>query len=253
MQVVTGEAGVGPARADAGYVDHIRRDGFAVVPGVVGADVVAGLIAAVGRAETDGEAGRKRGGKVYAVRDLLAQVPAVAALSRSAEVRRLVEPVLGPGAVAVRGILFDKTGGANWKVAWHQDLSIAVKDKREAEGYGPWSVKAGIPHVQPPRRVLEGMLTVRLHLDDCDADNGPLKVIPGSHAAGVMTADQVDRWRERGPVAECHVPAGGAVVMRPLILHASSPAREPRHRRVVHIEYAGVALDGGLEWYEALH
>lgn len=39
--------------------------------------------------------------------------------------------------------------------------------------------------------------------------------------------------------------------MRPLLLHASSPAASPGHRRVLHVEYAAAGLPGGLQWYEA--
>ena len=37
---------------------------------------------------------------------------------------------------------------------------------------------------------------------------------------------------------DCTVPAGGVVVMRPLIVHASSKAESDLPRRVLHIEYA---------------
>jgi ectoine hydroxylase-related dioxygenase (phytanoyl-CoA dioxygenase family) len=62
-------------------------------------------------------------------------------------------------------------------------VTIAVQDKVEAEGFGPWSVKADVIHVQPPASILECMLSVRLHLDDCGEENGALRVIPGSHKA----------------------------------------------------------------------
>jgi ectoine hydroxylase-related dioxygenase (phytanoyl-CoA dioxygenase family) len=81
----------------------------------------------------------------------------------------------------VRAIFFDKSSGSNWLVPWHQDLTIAVASKCEAPGFGPWSVKDGIPHVQPPDELLKQMIALRLHLDDCDASNGALRVIPGSH------------------------------------------------------------------------
>src|SRR5262245_7189469 len=86
-----------------------------------------------------------------------------------------VEPILGPGAFVVRGLFFDKTPRANWKVSWHQDLTIAVRVRIEAPGFGPWSLKAGVVHVQPPAEILERMATVRLHLDDCSESNGPLR------------------------------------------------------------------------------
>jgi hypothetical protein len=46
------------------------------------------------------------------------------------------------------------------------------------------------------------------------------------------------------------VKSGGAVVMRPLLLHSSTTAATPRHRRVLHFEYAAVDLPRGLKWFE---
>ena len=160
----------------------------------------------------------------------------------------LARPILGDAAHPVRGILFDKTPGANWVVPWHQDLSIAVKKRFDVPGFGPWSQKAGVVHVQPPAEVLRGMLTVRLHLDDCGVDNGPLRVIPGSHREA-MTPEQIEIAVNGRAQVTCECLAGGAVVMRPMILHASSPARSPAHRRVVHIEYAAGDLPSGLQWH----
>ena len=239
--------------------EQLGVDGFAVVDRAVPLGLIAQLVATTAAPEpTPGGGGvagthavRAKAGGLYAVRNLMSVVPAVGELARSREMRRLVEPALGAGAVPVRAILFDKTPGANWKVAWHQDLSIAVRERLDVPGFGPWSVKAGVPHVQPPVGVLERMLTVRLHLDDCGPGNGPLLVLPNSHAAGVLSPDAVRGWRARVPAVACHVPAGGALLMRPLLLHASSAATAPRHRRVVHVEYASGDLPGGLAWAES--
>ena len=62
----------------------------------------------------------------------------------------LVRPYLPGEPVPVRGIYFDKRPGTNWLVAWHQDLTLALKERSEVPGWGPWSVKDGVPHVQPP-------------------------------------------------------------------------------------------------------
>lgn len=226
---------------------RLDADGYTIVSDVVPPAQVTRLIEAVARGVAGGPAVRRTGDRVYARRNLLA-VPAVRELADSAAVRRLVEPFLGPSARAVRGLLFDKTPGANWKVAWHQDLSIAVRRRVDVAGFGPWSAKAGVPHVQPPVGVLRAMLTVRLHLDDCGPDNGPLRVMPGSHADGILSPAQVEAWRRRAAPVACCAPVGGAVLMRPLLLHASSPAVVPNHRRVVHLEYAAGLLPGGLEW-----
>jgi len=164
---------------------------------------------------------------------------------------QLAEMVLGPNPVAVRALVFDKRPGANWKVSWHQDLTIAVKERRELAGFGSWTTKAGIPHVQPPSTVLDRMLTLRLHLDPCGPDNGPVRVMPGSHRHGRVSAGQIDEYRAGQGFFECVAQRGDVLAMRPLLLHASSAATSPAHRRVIHIEYAAFdALPTELEWHE---
>lgn len=230
----------------------IERDGFAIVPQVLSGNTVNSLIAAI-EAVRDGQGVQQRGSAtkahVYAIRNLLEVVPAVRELAQSAAVRALLEPILGPYYFAVRGILFDKIPQANWKVTWHQDLSIAVRERKAMEGFGPWSQKAGVPHVQPPISILGSMMTLRLHLDDCNTENGPLQVISGSHRVGRLNAAAIQHWRERHPAIICPVPRGGALLMKPLLLHASSASQTPRHRRVIHLEFAAGPLPGGLEWY----
>ena len=136
------------------WAQAIDRDGFAVVPDVVAPDVVAGLIAALD-AKGPSPATLEREGRTYAMRDLLRVVPETRRLAGSAPLRTLVQEVLGPGSFVVRGLLFDKTPEANWPVPWHQDLTIAVKARTDAPGYGPWTVKGGVPHVRPPIAVLK--------------------------------------------------------------------------------------------------
>src|SRR4051812_47966947 len=70
--------------------------------------------------------------------------------------------LVGPSAFAVRGILFDKTAASNWKVPWHQDLTITVRSRIEVPGFSNWSMKAGVCHVQAPVCVLERMVAVRV-------------------------------------------------------------------------------------------
>ena len=133
-------------------------------------------------------------------------------------------------------------------MTWHQDLTIAVRERHEVPGFAFWSEKAGVMHVQPPVSILENMLAVRLHLDDCGPDNGPVRVLPGSHRHGRIAESEIPAWRQRVAEVVCTVPRGGVLLMRPLLLHASSPAVSPSRRRVVHIEYAADGLPGGLEW-----
>jgi ectoine hydroxylase-related dioxygenase (phytanoyl-CoA dioxygenase family) len=228
----------------------IERDGFHVVRGLVPGDRVEALIRAVGRAELAGNA-RTRGASMYGVRNLLTAIPEVVALCRSPEMRAVVEPVLGSGALAVRGIFFDKTAEANWHLGWHQDRAIAVRARHEVAGFGPWSVKAGVPHVYPPLAVLQDMLTVRVHLDAADALHGALRVLPGTHTKLLESRELLEAAAGARSVT-CEVRPRDAVVMRPLLAHASGRCERPGHRRVVHIEFSGSALPGPLEWNEAI-
>ncbi len=130
-------------------------------------------------------------------------------------------------------------------------MTIAVNQKVEAAGYGPWSVKAGILHVQPPASVLERMVSVRLHLDDCPEENGALRVIAGSHTSGKLDERLIHDIAKRSVAVTCAMQRGGVLIMRPLLLHASSTSSFPGHRRVVHFDYAASELPAGMGWAEA--
>ena len=230
------------------YVDDIASHGFAVLENVVNPETISALLREVANARIDLES--QRAGKAFGIRNLLNVVPFTRELANNAICRSLIEPILGSTARVVRGIYFDKHKDANWKVAWHQDLTIAVKDRIEADGYGPWSIKAGIHHVQPPDSVLQNMLTLRLHLDHADETNGALRVLPGTHQYGRLDTHQIEYRKQHRRPATCTVNSGGAVMMKPLLLHSSTTAIRPRHRRVLHFEYSSIALPNGLRWFE---
>jgi ectoine hydroxylase-related dioxygenase (phytanoyl-CoA dioxygenase family) len=175
--------------------------------------------------------------------------PDLAALAAAPTLRRFACAVLGERCFAVRALFFDKTPDVNWRVTWHQDLTVAAQQRVEVPGYGPWTDKAGVPHVQPPVDVLEQMLAIRLHLDPCGADNGPVRVINGTHRLGRLAPDAIDRLRAEQPESECLAAEGALLAFRPLLLHASSPAVRAGHRRVIHIEYAARPLAHPLVWH----
>ncbi len=144
--------------------------------------------------------------------------------------------------------MFDKTPATNWAVAWHQDRTIAVKDRREVDGYGPWSRKAGAAHVAPPVSVLEGMVTLRAHLDDCGEDNAPLHVALGSHRLGLVPADQAGQQARARETMTCLASVGDVWTYRTLFLHASDKAARPVRRRVLQVDFAAFDLPSGLLW-----
>ena len=227
------------------YADDVLRDGYSVINGVLSDADVRHLHAAVSSIPSGEEIRRKR--SVYGIRNLLEICPAVQRLAAQPHIRQFVTPVLGDNAFAVRVIFFDKVAGANWALGWHQDSVISVSARHDVSGFVAWSCKAGVWQVQPPVEVLARMFAVRVHLDDCDVNNGPLRVIPGSHCHGWLD-EEIDDWKRRGPTQICTVDRGGVVSMCPLTLHASSASESVGHRRVIHIEYACDDLPGVLDW-----
>lgn len=144
---------------------------------------------------------------------------------------------LPTSAVAVQAIAFDKTPAANWKVTWHQDVMFPFARPVSAAGFALSSAKDGVDYARPPQPVLEALLAVRIHFDDCDATNGPLRVSPGTHLHGILRSTEISGLVSRHGETVCLARAGEALLMKPLLLHASSPALEPKHRRVLHLVY----------------
>lgn len=216
----------------------VDTDGFAIVRDAVDQAILDQLSAEIG--DADG-AGRRR----------MLAVPGVAAFARSDALQRLLRPYFANEPVAVRGLFFNKSAEANWFVAWHQDVTIAVRERREVPGFGPWTVKDGVVHVQPLAELLARMLALRIHFDDADESNGALRIVSGSHRFGRLSAERVEELRSERPEVLCCVRTGDAVLMRPLALHASHRSTNPRPRRVLHLEFADFVLPGGLQWHDA--
>lgn len=169
-------------------------------------------------------------------------------LSPAGAVGRIPASTLGPACRPVRAILFDKSAGQNWSLGWHQDRTIAVRERIDVEGFGPWSNKRGMVHVEPPFDLLAGMVTVRVHLDAVPATNAPLLVAPGSHKRGRIPTAEIPAVVQECGVIPCLAEAGDIWSYATPILHASDAAVEPRHRRVLQVDYAAGPLPGGLLW-----
>jgi hypothetical protein len=217
---------------------EFEQHGFEIVPLVIEADEQRELRSCLGVLRGAGRRG-------------VLALPVVGKFARSPKLLNIIRRHLPSEPFPVRGIYFDKSSDTNWFVPWHQDLTLAVRAHADVPGYGPWSTKDGIPHVQPPAELLQQMLTVRLHLDDADDSNGALRVLPGSHRLGRLFPERIQELRGEQSDFVCALSAGDALLMRPLLLHASGRSRITRHRRVLHIEYAAFTLPEGLNWHEA--
>lgn len=229
------------------FHNDIETQGFTTISGVYTSEEVDAMAGLINRADTAKETFR-RSADLFAIRQFLKELPKVMDLVFNTGMREIISTMFGPDYFVVKSIYFDKPEESNWYVAYHQDLTISVDRRLDIPGFGPWTVKQNQFAVQPPLDMLENNFTIRIHLDDTDADNGALKVVAGSHLKGIYRPENIDWSNERESV--CDVPKGGVMIMKPLLLHSSSRTTNGKKRRVIHIEFSNGELPAGLKWSE---
>lgn len=233
------------------WLEQIQVQGFALIPRAIEPDIAAELAQRLSQSlQTDQQQGSPLAsrGTVYAARNPLQMIPHFEHIWQQSILGELLNKVLGADFGLVRGLFFDKPPGRSWWLPWHKDLTIAVKNNQlPSEHFTRPTHKAGVPHVIAPVELLEQMLTIRLHLDEVTEENGPLRVIPGSHLTGKeIVANDVEP-------ATIFARAGDALAMRPLLSHASGDSLPDtqRHRRILHLEFAASEqLPAGFEWQQ---
>jgi ectoine hydroxylase-related dioxygenase (phytanoyl-CoA dioxygenase family) len=214
-----------------------ERDGFSYFPRALDDDDLARVEAAV---SLEGPGVRLTSDGLQPISDLL---------GTSGRVGSIVAELVGQPGFPVRAIMFDKNPATNWSLGWHQDRTICVAERIEVEGFGPWTVKQGQLHVQPPQDLLDRMMTLRIHLDDVPADNGPLLVIRGSHRLGRLTEGRIAELAARSEIAAHLAQRGDIWAYRTPIIHASAAAADQHGaRRVLQVDYSSETLPGGLRW-----
>jgi len=226
---------------------HIAHNGFTVIEDIYTGAEVNAIIDVIESVDRSGPLFRQTD-DVFAIRQFLKAVPDAFPLIFNDRLRNVISNIFGDDYFAVKSIYFDKPGSSNWFVAWHQDLTISVDNKVDIAGYGPWTVKHNQFGVQPPIDILQDNFTIRIHLDDTDEGNGALKMLPGSHLKEIYRPENID-WQQETEVS-CNVPAGGIMIMRPLLMHASNRTTNNKKWRVVHIEFSRAKLAEGIDWAE---
>ena len=218
---------------DTNALAALKAQGFVVLPDIFPAEFIDRTMGEISRcAPRPSRAG---------VRHALGVQPVIE-MARCPQLLALVCRALGPASFPFRATLFEKTPASNWLVVWHQDTALPLVERREISGWGPWSVKQGIPYAHAPASVLEQVLALRIHFDGSTPDNGPLRVLPGTHDRGILSDDAIHELSATVSAVECAVRKGGVVAMHPLVVHSSSKSRNGVPRRVLHIEYAASEL-----------
>ena len=228
---------------------NLQETGFTIIEKVYTAEEVTAIIETINSIDTSGPAFRKTS-DLFAIRRFIKEVPAISPLVFNSRLRSIIDELFGPDYFLVKSIYFDKPEQSNWFVAYHQDLTISVEEKKQVAGFDQWTVKNNQFAVQPPVALLENIYTIRIHLDDTDENNGALKIVPGSHRKGIYRPETIN-WNTEQEVV-CKVQSGGIMIMQPLLLHASNRTTNNNKRRVIHLEFSNQLLPGELQWAEYL-
>lgn len=228
---------------------NISRNGFEIIEDIYSSEEIQQILEMINQADSDKETFRKSAG-IFAIRQFLKEIPETVPFIFNENLKRIIHQLFGPDYFVVKSIYFDKPEGSNWYVSYHQDLTISVNKKTELPGFGPWTKKHNQFAVQPPLEILENMFTIRIHLDDTDANNGALKIISGSHQKQIYRPETID-WAMEEEVV-CPVTKGGIMIMKPLLLHSSSRTTDNRKRRVIHLEFSNNQLPDELLWAERM-
>lgn len=159
------------------------------------------------------------GGAVRRLYEPCTYYPVSRALSEIDKLLDSVQQLFGPNLLFHYSKLNMKPAKVGSVVEWHQDLSYYPMTNRDS-------------------------LAVLFYLDDTDATNGPLKLIPKRHEAPLMqhTREGFFQGRVTEPVDESDVvmaegQAGTAIFMHGLTPHASAPNTSGKPRRTLILAY----------------
>jgi ectoine hydroxylase-related dioxygenase (phytanoyl-CoA dioxygenase family) len=230
-------------------MESLRSAGYSIINDVFTEEEVTDILDTINKIDTSGPAFRKTT-DLFAIRRFVKEVPAISPTIFTRRLCGIISQLFGKDYFLVKSIYFDKPEQSNWFVAYHQDLTISVDQKKTVEGFDQWTIKQDQFAVQPPVALLENIFTIRIHLDDTDENNGALKIVPGSHRKGIYRPETID-WEKEQEII-CKVPRGGIMIMQPLLLHASNRTTNNNKRRVIHLEFSDRQLPGGLQWAEQL-
>ncbi len=146
------------------------------------------------------------------------------ALARDSRILDTVESLIGPNIQLYYSMMMMKPPRQGSRAPWHQDFAFFVHDRAS-------------------------LVACQVYLDDSTLENGCVRVVPGSHKAGLLNHFDGDEFTEmvQGDTSafdaqEVALPvkAGGAAFWHCMTLHSSHPNTSEHPRRAVVFEYKDV-------------
>lgn len=232
------------------HSNQINNEGFSIINNVYTTNEIEKLISLIENVTKNdfNISTFRKSQDLFAIRQFHKEIPETLDLIFNKNLKEIIKSNFGKGYFITKSIYFDKPEKSNWFVAYHQDLTISVDKKIDAENFENWTVKQNQYAVQPPQEILENNFTIRIHIDKTTKDNGALKVINNSHSKGILRIENLNFENEKETI--CEVEKGGIMIMKPLLFHASNKTTNNERRRVIHIEFSKQELPSELEWSE---
>ena len=229
---------------------QLLDNGFSVMENIYSDEEIQNILTIIDQTDSSNETFRKTN-DLFAIRQFLREIPTVIDLIFTENLKSVMKEIIGGDFFVVKSIYFDKPETSNWYVPYHQDLTISVDKKMEIKNFELWTTKQNQFAVQPPIEFLENIITIRIHLDDTDENNGALRVVPKSHLKKIYRPETIDWNKEIETI--CRVKKGGIMLMKPLTLHSSKRTTNNKKRRVIHIEFSNRELPNELKWAERIN
>lgn len=231
-------------------IDDFLANGFATVDNIYTPKEVEVILELISQTNSN-KLNFRKSVELFAIRQFLKEVPEAIDTIFNDNLKSVLTQLLGERYFVVKSIYFDKPQTSNWYVSYHQDLTISVDKKLTLNGFDFWTTKQNNFSVQPPLGVLQKIVTVRIHLDETNENNGALKIVPKSHLKRIYRPKTIDWTVEKEVI--CSVSKGGIMLMKPLLLHSSGRTTNDKQRRVIHIEFSNQELPMELNWAERMN
>ena len=213
-------------------ITEYHQDGYTVCPNFLSLEEVAQLLAEIEKiisGNTLANHDKKRmemepnqpanGAKVRRLYEPCTHYPFFRELSDSEKLLDAVEGLIGPNILFHYSKLNMKPPEIGSVVEWHQDLSYYPLTNRDS-------------------------LAVLFYLDDADAENGCLQMLPGRHEGDLLAHTSEGYFQGRATesvdsseAALVEGKAGAAIFMHCMTPHASTTNRSNRPRRTLILSY----------------
>ena len=182
------------------------------------------------------------GEAIFELESVLETLPDLKTLLINMNLKKIIES-LGEGYSLIRSAYFDNRVSKPEKTVWRQRRRLTFPVKIEGADYSNWQLEGDFFSAEPPARIMQDMVIVRIHLDDSDQNNGELKIFKGSHSQ-ILDHSAIKVITENGLPSNCGILAGGIQILKPFILQSETKRSRSKKNRIIELTFSSSDLPG---------